>query len=285
MAAKILVLGSNGQLGQCIQQYASKHLTHFQFIFTDRTQIDICDALLLREQLIAYQPEYVINCTAYTAVDKAESEQAKADEINHLAVKNLALICKDINATLLHISTDFVFDGTSNTPISEEAPCAALGVYGQTKLDGEQAIIQHGHKYFIIRTSWLYSNIGANFFTNISKYARERDALNIVYDQVGTPTYTMDLVQALIAIIQSNSKDYGIYHYSNEGVCSWYDFAVELVHMQDIDCKIAPILSAQYPTPAKRPAYSVLNKSKIKNSFSLTIPHWRESLARLIEQK
>ena len=282
MSTKILVLGANGQLGKSIKEYISIHKIDGDFIFTTRTEIDITDFAKLENTIKSIQPSYIINCTAYTAVDKAESELEQANLINNIAVGKLAQISKVYGCTLIHISTDFVFDGTKNTPLIEDEKCIPLGAYGKTKFDGEQAIIQNLESYFIIRTSWLYSSIGANFFTNISKYARDRVSLNIVYDQVGTPTYTMDLVETIFNIILSKSNSFGIYHYSNEGVCSWYDFAKELVSMQKIECDILPILSAQYPTPAKRPAYSVMDKNKIKSTFGLQIPHWRESLGNVI---
>ncbi|MEI6311136.1 MAG: dTDP-4-dehydrorhamnose reductase [Bacteroidota bacterium] len=285
MPIKVVVIGANGQLGKSIQFYLDAKPNNADFYFFSRTDLDISNEAQMRSQLETIVPDYILNCSAYTAVDKAETESEQADLINHQAIINLAQITNELQATLIHISTDFVFDGSKNTPLVEEDICNPIGVYGLTKYAGEQAIASNTNKYFIIRTSWLYSNIGANFFTNITKYATDRDALNVVYDQVGTPTLTYDLVKAILQLIEQRPTDYGIYHFSNEGVCSWYDFATELVSMQHITCNILPILSAQYPTPAKRPAYSVLNKNKIKTLLGITIPHWRESLYKLIHKQ
>lgn len=286
MAKKIVVIGANGQLGKSIQAFVSKNTSsNNEFIFCSRAEIDITKFAETEKSLEELQPNYILNCSAYTAVDKAESEVEQANLINHLAVEHLAKCATKIKATLIHISTDFVFDGSINSPLNETMHCQPLGAYGQTKYDGEVAIAKNCEQYFILRTSWLYSNIGANFFTNISKYAKERAALNIVYDQVGTPTYTMDLVDVIFKIIDTNCTAFGIYHFSNEGVCSWYDFAFELVNMQQIECNIQPILSVQYPTPAKRPAYSVLDKAKIKKVLGIEIPHWRTSLELVIANK
>lgn len=284
MSTKILVLGANGQLGKSIKAYTTFYKIDAEIIYTSRTEIDITDFINFENTIKSIQPKYIINCTAYTAVDKAESEFEIANLVNNIAVEKLAQLSKLYNCTLIHISTDFVFDGTKNTPLHEEDVCNPIGVYGKTKYDGEQAIINNFKNYYIIRTSWLYSTIGANFFTNISKYAKDRASLNIVFDQVGTPTYTMDLVDVIFKIINSKTNYFGIYHYSNEGVCSWYDFAKELVSIQNIECDILPILSAQYPTPAKRPAYSVMNKNKIKSTFNIQIPHWRDSMISLYKQ-
>ena len=282
MSNKVLVIGANGQLGKSIQLFVSKNKSSNQFIFCSRAALDISNFIDTEKKLQEVQPNFIINCSAYTAVDKAESEVEQANLINHLAIENLAKCATKMNATFIHISTDFVFDGSINTPLNETVKCQPLGIYGQTKYDGEIAIAKNCKNYFIIRTSWLYSNIGANFFTNISKYAKDRDTLNIVYDQVGTPTYTMDLVDVIIKIIDTNCIEFGTYHFSNEGVCSWYDFAYELVQLQKIECNIRPILSAQYPTPAKRPAYSVLDKTKIKTILGITIPYWKDSLLKVI---
>ncbi len=285
MPTKVVVIGANGQLGKSIQFYLDAKPSESDFYFFSRADLDITNEAQMRSQLETIAPDYIINCSAYTAVDKAESEIAQADLINHRAIQNLASIANELQATLIHISTDFVFDGSKNTPLLEDDICNPIGVYGQTKYAGEQAIASNTSNYFIIRTSWLYSDIGANFFTNITKYATDRDALNVVYDQVGTPTLTYDLVVVILQLIEQKSTAYGIYHFSNEGVCSWYDFAIELVSMQQITCTISPILSAQYPTPAKRPAYSVLNKNKIKTLLGISIPHWRESLSKLIHKQ
>jgi dTDP-4-dehydrorhamnose reductase len=285
MQTKVLVIGANGQLGKSIQFYLDAKPSNTDFYFFSRADLDISNEAQMRSQLETIAPDYILNCSAYTAVDKAETESIQADLINHRAIQYLANIANELQATLIHISTDFVFDGSKNTPLHEDDICNPIGIYGQTKYAGEQAITKTTFKYFIIRTSWLYSDIGANFFTNITKYATDRDTLHIVYDQIGTPTLTYDLVAAILQLIELKSSAYGIYHFSNEGVCSWYDFAKELVSMQQIACTISPILSAQYPTPAKRPAYSVLDKNKIKSLLGITIPHWRESLSKLINKQ
>ena len=225
---------------------------------------------------------YIINCAAYTAVDKAEEEKEEADLANHIAVKNLAVMSSKLNAKLIHISTDFVFDGSSSIPFTEEDKTNPLSVYGKTKLAGEKAVLKHGSEVIIIRTSWLYSSFGNNFVKTMIGLTKKRDSIGIVFDQLGTPTYARDLAEAVLNIINSQDFLTGVYHYSNEGVASWYDFTKAIVEIAGIKCSIDPIETYQYPTPAKRPAYSILNKAKIKKVYNMEIPYWKTSLEKCI---
>ncbi len=224
------------------------------------------------------QPDYCINAAAYTAVDKAESEPEKAHLINEIGAKNLAEVCKEHNTILLHVSTDFVFDGNKQSPYNESDLPNPTGVYGQTKRDGEIAIQQTWEKHFIIRTSWVYSQFGHNFMKTMLRLASERDRLSVVDDQIGTPTNAVDLADALIKIIKSNQNAFGIYNFSNEGQCSWFDFAKKIFEINNININLQPIPTSGFPTPAKRPSYSVLDKAKIKNTFGMEIKSWDESL-------
>ena len=282
---KILITGANGQLGSALNILFSHQADRFGIINAGHKDLDITDFLKVQEYLRKTIPDYLINCAAYTAVDKAESEQNRAFDINEDGARNLAKASAALNIPIIHISTDFVFDGSSSTPLSEEDLCRPINVYGQSKYEGEKAVQAENDKHFIIRTSWLYSNFGSNFLKSISKLAKEKSSLNIVFDQIGTPTFADDLAEVIVKIIDSNASDYGIYHYSNEGVASWYDFAKELIELQGIQCDVRPILTSQYPTPAKRPAYSVLNKAKIKSTFGIDIPYWKESLRKCIEEQ
>lgn len=224
------------------------------------------------------QITHVINCAAYTAVDRAESEKEKADLINHLSVRNLGKICKEKNIKLIHISTDYIFDGTNYEPYREENLTKPQSVYGKTKLDGENALkdLNHGT---VIRTSWVYSEFGKNFLKTMLKLGKERDELGIIFDQVGTPTYAKDLAKIILDNLDSiRNEKTEVYHYSNEGVCSWYDFAKAIFELSNISCNVKPLETKEYPTPAKRPSYSLLNKSKIKKDFNIEIPYWRDSL-------
>ena len=280
---KIIVTGSKGQLGQSIQELSTGY-PDLSFVFTDVEELDICDSVQVDTFFAKEKPSLVVNCAAYTAVDKAEKEEALAERINHHAVANLACACKKSGAKLIHISTDYLFDGNKSTPYHERDIVRPQSVYGISKLEGETAILRAEIKSIIIRTSWLYSAYGTNFVKTMLRLGRERDELGIVSDQVGTPTYAGDLAKVLLDIIQmtaSDSKRFvsGIYHYSNEGVASWFDFTKAIFEYHpDITCKVNPIDTAAYPTPATRPAYSVLNKSKIKTTFGIKIPYWRDSL-------
>jgi dTDP-4-dehydrorhamnose reductase len=283
----VLVTGANGQLGQSIKSIANKYPT-IQFVYTDFYEMDITNIESCTNAFLKYQPQFCINTAAYTAVDKAESEPEKAHLINGLGSENLAKVCKENDTILLHISTDFIFDGTSKKPYLESDFPNPQSVYGQTKLEGEIAIQNTWEKHFIIRTSWVYSQFGANFMKTMLRLASERDSLSVVSDQIGTPTNAVDLAEVLLTIIKSpithHPSSFGIYNFSNEGVCSWYDFAAAIFHQKELKIDLTPIPTSAYPTPAKRPAYSVLDKTKIKNTFNIEVNEWKTSLVRGINQ-
>nr|WP_315146917.1 dTDP-4-dehydrorhamnose reductase [uncultured Flavobacterium sp.] len=274
---KILVTGANGQLGSELR-VLSKRYTQFEWFFTDRGELDLCDLVHLASEISIIQPDYIINCAAHTAVDRAESEFELADVLNHQAVAVLAKWSAENDCKLLHISTDYVFDGTAATPLIEEAPTAPINVYGQTKLAGELACAQECPSSIIIRTSWVYSSFGANFVKTMSRLMQERDTLNVVNDQIGSPTYAADLAQAIMTIITHPNWQAGLYHFSNEGEISWYEFALAIQEIGGFDCKVSGIPTSAYPTPAKRPQYSLLDKSKIKATFGVIVPDYKESL-------
>ena len=281
----ILVTGAKGQLGNEIRQISGS-FQEYIFIFTDVDTLDVCNFSELDAFFLGRKINYIINCAAYTSVDKAETEKEQANLINVMAVKNLSKISNKHNCKLIHISTDYVFDSSpQNYPFREEDDTAAISVYGATKLAGEKEL-KNSDSCIIIRTSWLYSKFGNNILKTIMRLGKEREVLNFVFDQVGTPTYAGDLADAIIKIIDKMQKDGkfypGIYHYSNEGVCSWYDFATAVVSISGLKCLVKPIETREYPLPAKRPPYSVLNKAKIKNTFQIEIPHWLESLKKCI---
>jgi dTDP-4-dehydrorhamnose reductase len=273
----ILVFGASGQLGQCLAHVAKERNTP-GLVFPPEAQANILDTASLRALFEQHRPAYVINCAAYTAVDKAEDEAELARKINRDGVENLASLCAELGGVLIQISTDFVFAGTGNRPLVETAEAAPISVYGLTKLEGEQVIPAHTDKYFILRTSWLYSEYANNFVKTMLKLGRDRDELRIIWDQVGTPCYAIDLAGCILTIIESRSQQYGLYHYSNEGVASWYDFATAIFELSHLPVRTIPIRTAEYPTKATRPIYSVMDKSKVKQAFGLAIPHWRESL-------
>ncbi len=282
----VLVTGSKGQLGQSIQ-FIAKNYLDITFVFCDSSTLDITNLSNTQQVFKQYKPNYCINAAAYTAVDKAESEPEKANLINVIGAKNLAEVCKESNTILLHISTDFVFDGDSSklgmtNSYTEEDQPNPTGVYGQTKLDGEKAIQSTFENYYIIRTSWVYSQFGNNFMKTMLRLASERETISVVNDQIGTPTYAIDLAEVLIKIIhysESNSiQPFGIYNFSNEGQCSWYDFAKKIFEVNKISINLLPIPTSSFPTPAKRPSYSVLDKSKIKTTFGVEISNWENSL-------
>ena len=274
----ILVTGSNGQLGSEIRELSSQY--KYNFFFTDRSSLDITNSIEVKNFIDSNNINTIINCAAYTAVDKAEEDEVNADKINHLAVKHLAQIAKEKNIKLIHVSTDYVFDGENFKPYTEDDTTNPNGIYGSTKLDGEKAMQDiNPLNSIIIRTSWVYSSFGNNFVKTMLRLGKERDSLGVIFDQVGTPTYARDLARTILEIIPNiNNKQVEIYNYSNEGVLSWYDFAKEIMRMAKIDCCINPIETKEYPTPAKRAHYSLLNKSKIKKEFNLTIPFWKDSL-------
>lgn len=277
---KILVTGASGQLGSTFKSLVSEGKTaDLDFIFKSSSELDITDFDAVNAELVSSDYAYCINCAAYTNVDQAEEENDLAYRINVTGARNLAMNCNESSTVLIHISTDFVFDGFLNTPYIEEDIARPIGFYGDTKFKGERAIINNLEEYFILRTSWLYSEHGHNFMKTMLKLGAERDELSVVYDQIGTPTYALDLANVILHIIKAHSIDYGVYNYSNEGVGSWYDFAKEIFNQYKIDIDLKPIRSEEYPTPAERPKFSVLDKSKIKNTFGLHIPHWKDSLA------
>lgn len=274
---KVAVLGANGQLGQSIKDWYTSHKPDKEWVFFSSSALDITDKKALAQGL-DNSFNYVINCAAYTAVDRAEQEIDKAQNINTTAVENLAKACRQKNITLLHISTDFVFDGNRSRPYKETDQPQPLGVYGKTKYQGEKLIAEHLHQYFILRTGWLYSSRSKNFLTTIHRLSQEREALQVVCDQVGTPTHVQVLIKIIVLLIARNSKAYGCYHVANEGVASWYDFAYEILQLNNSSCTLYPIPTKEYPTPAQRPAYSVLDKTKIKAELNLHLPHWKENL-------
>ncbi|GET45297.1 dTDP-4-dehydrorhamnose reductase [Capnocytophaga felis] len=278
----ILITGANGQLGSEIQNRNIKNNVG-NYFYTDASELNITDKRAVSDFVKKNNIQIIINCAAYTNVDKAEDDAETADLINHIAVRNLAEICKENNIVLIHISTDYVFGGDKNTPYTETDPTKALGVYGRTKLDGEKAIRNADIDHLIIRTSWLYSlSFGNNFVKTIQRLSCERNELKVVFDQVGTPTNARDLAEFIIYVIEKDlyRGKREVYHFSNEGVCSWYDFAIEIVRMSGSSCIVKPCLSNEFPSKVKRPSYSVLDKSKLKKDFNYTISHWKEALKK-----
>lgn len=284
----ILVTGSNGQVGRELQ-FLAKELS-YEFIFADRSMLDITDADEVNALFRKHQFDYCINCAAYTAVDKAETEVELATKINVDGAKNLAQACLYNNTFLFHISTDYVYHNNQNTPFKEGDSTNPQGVYAQTKLDGDLAAMQINLATMVIRTSWVYSSYGNNFVKTMLRLGKDRVQLGVVFDQIGTPTYARDLAQALLtALVQIEEGKtlrttcYGVFHYSNEGVTSWYDFAQAIFKATKTDCSVSPIESVEYPTPAKRPFFSVLNKNKIKTTLGISIPHWEDGLSRCLK--
>ena len=281
----ILVTGANGQLGCEMRRLGA--VSPNNYIFTDVAELDITNADAVMHVARHYSIDAIVNCAAYTNVDKAESDEATAELINATAVANLAAAMKEVGGTLFHVSTDYVFGSEGNTPRTEDMPLNPLGVYGRTKLHGEQAILESGCKALIFRTAWLYSEFGNNFLKTMMRLTAEKEQLNVVFDQVGTPTYAGDLALAIFSILEAGvyEGNEGVYHFSNEGVCSWYDFAVEIAAVAgNTGCRINPCHSSEFPSPVKRPPYSVLDKTKIKNTFDIDIPHWRESMEYCIKR-
>lgn len=281
----ILVTGANGQLGNEMRRLGA--VSPNNYIFTDVAELDITDANAVIAAVKENAIGIIVNCAAYTNVDKAESDEATAELINSAAVRNLAVAMKEVGGTLFHVSTDYVFGLDGNTPRTEDMPVNPLGVYGRTKLNGELAIKESGCKALIFRTAWLYSEFGNNFLKTMMRLTAEREQLNVVFDQAGTPTYAGDLALAIFSIIEAGvyEGNEGIYHFSDEGVCSWYDFAVEIAAAAgNTNCRIIPCHSSEFPSPVTRPTYSVLDKTKIKNTFDIDIPHWRESMEYCIKR-
>ena len=282
---RILVTGANGQLGSEMRKLGA--VSPNEYIFTDVAELDITDKAAVMAFAEQTKIDVIVNCAAYTNVDKAEDDKAIAELINATAVRNLAEAAKAQDATLFHVSTDYVFGAEGNTPRSEDMPTNPLGVYGTTKLHGEQAIQEVGAKAIIIRTAWLYSEFGNNFLKTMLRLTAEKESLNVVFDQVGTPTYAGDLALVIFSIIEGNIYigNEGTYHFSNEGVCSWYDFATEIAIAAGHDgCNIQPCHSSEFPSKVTRPPYSVLDKTKIKQTFGVDIPHWRDSMLYCLER-
>ncbi|MFD2588031.1 dTDP-4-dehydrorhamnose reductase [Croceitalea marina] len=277
----VLVTGGNGQLGRCIKDVvqSSKELN---FIFTDKNKLDITKEEDVKAFFENNSISYCINCAAYTAVDKAETDKDAAEALNIHGVENLANVCKKHKAILIHISTDFVFDGKQTKPYTEADETKPLNVYGETKLKGEKVVAEVLEDYFIIRTSWLYSEYGNNFFKTMLRLASEKNEVRVVSDQMGTPTYARDLARAVIVIIEKKKTAFGLYHYSNEGITSWFDFAITIFDYSNIKTKILPVKAKDFMTSANRPLYSVIDKTKIKDILGIAIPHWKESLKKCL---
>jgi len=285
---RVLITGSKGQLGSEIKELASEY-ENLQCVFKDLPELDICDAEVLNTFIIDQHINAVINCAGYTAVDKAEEEALIAQKVNSEGVLNLANALKKVDGKLIHISTDYVFDGNHSQPYKESDPVSPVGVYGKTKRAGELAVLNSSIDAIVIRTSWLYSMYGNNFVKTMLRIGNNKKSIQVVSDQLGTPTYAKDLAKTCLDILSDAgstniSKKGSLYHYSNEGVTSWYDFATAIMEISNIDCKVIPIETKDYPTQARRPIYSVLDKSKIKSDFKVTIPHWKDSLEDFIKK-
>ena len=279
----ILVTGANGQLGNEMQVLAKENLQHTYF-FTDVQELDICDEQAVYAYVSEHKIDVIVNCAAYTAVDKAEDDAEFCDKLNNVAPGYLARAAQANGAAMIQVSTDYVFDGTAHIPYTEDQPTCPASVYGSTKLSGEQNVMNHCEKAMVIRTAWLYSIYGNNFVKTMIRLGRERESLGVIFDQIGTPTYANDLALAIFAALNKGIVR-GIYHFSDEGVCSWYDFTIAIHRLAGItSCKVKPLHTADYPAKAPRPHYSVLDKTKIKETFGIEIPHWEESLKRCINQ-
>lgn len=278
----ILVTGAKGQLGSELQQLADKYPS-YQFLFTDKEGLSVINADAVNKFFEEHKPAYCINCAAYTAVDKAETDVEMAQLLNATAVQYLAQACTKSGAKFIHISTDYVFDGKATIPIKEDAAPGPVSVYGVTKLKGEELAMKYNPDTILIRTAWVYSSFGHNFVKTMLRLMSERSELNVVDDQKGTPTYAADLAGAIMQIIDSGKWVSGIYHYANEGEISWYDFTLAIKELSKSSCVVNPIPTSAYPTPATRPAYSVFNKEKIKATFGVAIPEWKESLRKCID--
>jgi dTDP-4-dehydrorhamnose reductase len=277
MTNKILVTGSNGQLGSDLRDLAASYPQN-EFVFTDVAELSITDRDAVNSFFANERPAYLVNCAAYTAVDKAESEKPLSDEINGTAVGILASACQEHGTRFIHISTDYVFNGEASSPLKETDQVDPVNAYGASKLLGEQLAIQNNPSVIIIRTSWVYSFYGKNFVKTMMRLMSEKQSLGIIDDQLGSPTYAADLAEAIMQIISSGKWEQGIYNYSNDGVISWFDFANEIKHQIGSNCIVNPLTTEQFPTPAKRPKYSVLDKSKIQHTFSISLKDWKESL-------
>ncbi len=283
----ILVTGANGQVGSELQALHNQYAT-WSFYFRDKNTLDITDEKAVADFFNKNQIDICINCAAYTAVDKAESDQATAHAVNVKGAENLAKACAKRDGIMIHYSTDYVYHGTQNRPFKETDTTSPGGIYAATKLEGDERVLAVNPRSIVLRTSWVYSSFGHNFVKTMLRLGKERDQLTVIFDQVGTPTYARDIAIATLNILQklenTNAEESaGIYHFSNEGVTSWYDFAKAIFEIENMDCSVLPIETKDYPTPAARPHFSVLNKAKIKTAFGIEIPHWRESLEECLE--
>lgn len=283
---KILITGANGQLGNEMRLLSKESNKEDSYFFTDVAELDITNLLDIRAFVKLNNINVIVNCAAYTNVDKAEDDVELCDLINNKAVENLAIVAKEHDCVLIHVSTDYVFSGKGNLPCTEEQATSPLGVYGKTKLEGEDAIRRVGCKYLIFRTAWLYSEFGNNFVKTMIRLTTEKDSLKVVFDQVGSPTYAGDLGKLIFSIIEKRQYEQhqGIYHFSNEGVCSWYDFAKEISFIAGTDCDIQPCHSDEFPSKVTRPAFSVLDKTKVKRYFQFEVPYWKVSLTKCINK-
>ncbi|PKH67661.1 dTDP-4-dehydrorhamnose reductase [Flavobacterium sp. ALD4] len=279
---KLLVTGATGQLGSELK-VLSKNYPQFEWVFADRTQVSLDNLAVLKVQLESIQPDVILNCGAYTAVDKAESESELVDIVNHQSVKRIAQYSKDNQVKLIHISTDYVFDGTSDVALTEEAITKPINVYGATKRAGELACLEVNPDTIIIRTSWVYSSFGNNFVKTMQRLLQERDTISVVNDQIGSPTYAADLAQAMMDILNNDKWIPGIYNYSNEGEISWYEFVLAIQEIGGYTCEVKGVPSSSYPTPAKRPAFSLLDKAKIKRIYGVNVPDYKDSLEKCLE--
>lgn len=279
---KIVITGASGQLGSELRELLLG--SEKECYFLDRKQLPLDQTELIQDILDMYQPDLIIHAGAYTAVDQAEDEPGLANLVNHLACEEIAQYCRLHGAKLIAVSTDYVFDGNSAVPLKEDAPTGPVNVYGQTKLAGEKAIQKWCAEAIIIRTSWVYSSFGKNFVKTMCRLMAERDEVRVINDQIGSPTYAADLAKAILKIADSPNWQAGIYHYSNEGEISWYDFAVAIRDIRSFDCKVTPIPTTAYPTPAKRPQYSLLDKAKIKAAYAVEVPDWKSSLMRMLDE-
>lgn len=279
----ILVTGGDGQLGSSLKEL-SKELSGYNFIFSDYEDLDITNRETVEAFFNKNTISFCVNCAAFTNVDKSEYDKKASKKVNEDGARFLAIACNANNVKLIHISTDFIFDGKQSFPYKEDDIYNPLGVYGQTKLNGELAIIESTKAFFIIRTSWLYSEFCNNFLKTMLRIGKEKDEVSVVYDQVGTPTYAKDLAEMILEIIYKDKYEYGIYNYSSEGVASWYDFAKAIFEESKLRVNVLPIRSELFPTPAIRPSYSVLDKQKIKNTFNVSIPYWRDSLKKCLNE-
>lgn len=277
----ILITGSNGQLGNEMQQ-AAVRFPDFNYIYTDVAELDICDKGALDAFVKANNVNVIVNCAAYTAVDKAEDDVELCYKINRDAVRNIAEVASENKVKVVHVSTDYVFDGTNYLPYTEDMPVCPATVYGKSKLEGEQVLLENCRESVILRTAWLYSSFGNNFVKTMMKLGTERDSLGVIFDQVGTPTYAADLADAILQLLSNETFVPGIYHFSDEGVCSWYDFTKTIHRMANITCDVKPIETKDYPARTPRPHFSVLNKGKIKSTYGISIPHWEVSLEKCI---